>query len=165
MDISKTNSGIHPMLSNIYNANNQPNNAINKTADSQNNLNGIDGVNTKDKSNHSLQFVNVEKHTQDRFSPSQEMKKAQEIGGDLQGGFRDKTSFERLSDTLKNNKLINSNEKVAMDYLKNNSSKLSFDEFDKIAANDNHTKEMKGLLDSVIHKMKFVDNVNGGGIL
>lgn len=163
MDITKINhsGGVQGMLANIYNIENQPRNA-NESKESEQKLNGVDSVHNKDKSIQSLQSVDITRRIEDRFSPSQELKKAREIGGDLEGGFRDKTSFENLSDTLRKEGLINSNEKVAMDYLKNHSSKVSFDEFDKIAANDDHSKEMQGLIDSVINKMKFVDNVNGG---
>ncbi|TLD96565.1 hypothetical protein LS71_005755 [Helicobacter jaachi] len=162
MDITKTNhGGVQGMLANIYNVSNQPQNAS-ESKESDFKFNGVDSVNNKDKSVQSLQSFEITKRIEDRFSPSEELRKAREIGGELEGGFQDKTSFENLASTLRKEGLINSNEKVAMDYLKNNSQKLSFDEFDKIAANDNHSKEMKGLIDSVVNKMKFVDEVNGG---
>lgn len=162
MDITKVNhSGVQGMLANIYNVQNQPQN-INEGKESEQKLNGVDSVNNEDQSIRSLQSFDIARRIEDRFSPSQELQKAREIGGDLEGGFRDKNSFEKLSNTLRKEGLIDSNEKVAMDYLKNNSSKVSFDEFDRIAANDNHSKEMKGLIDSVVNKMKFVDSVNGG---
>ena len=162
MDITKVNhSGVQGMLANIYNVQNQPQN-INEGKESEQKLNGVDSVNNEDQSIRSLQSFDIARRIEDRFSPSQELQKAREIGGDLEGGFRDKNSFEKLSNTLRKEGLIDSNEKVAMDYLKNNSSKVCFDEFDRIAANDNHSKEMKGLIDSVVNKMKFVDSVNGG---
>ena len=165
MDITKANhGGVQGLLANIYNVANQPQNA-NKTRESEQDINGVDSLHNRDKATHSLQYTDITKRIEDKFSPSQELKKAKEIGGELEGGFKDKTSFENLAKTLKQEGLINSNEKVAMDYLKNNSSKLSFDEFEKIAANDNHSKEMKGLIDSVVNKMRFVDSVNGGVFL
>ncbi|TLD82136.1 hypothetical protein LS68_003825 [Helicobacter sp. MIT 05-5293] len=163
MDITKINqSGVQNMLSNIYNVANQPQKAPNESNESEQKINGVDGLNNQDRSIQSLQHFDITRRIDDRFSPSIELTKAREIGGQLEGGFRDKTSFENLADTLKNESLINNNERTAMEYLKNNSSKLSFDEFEKIAANDNHSKEMKGLIDSVVNKMKFVDSVNGG---
>ncbi len=162
VDITKANhGGVQGLLANIYNVTNQPQNA-NKTRESEQDINGVDSLHNRDKATHSLQYTDITKRIEDKFSPSQELKKAKEIGGELEGGFKDKTSFENLAKTLKREGLINSNEKVAMDYLKNNSSKLSFDEFEKIAANDNHSKEMKGLIDSVVNKMRFIDSVNGG---
>lgn len=156
------NSSVSGMLANIYNPNAQPPNAqATPIKDNEQGLNGVDSIHKQDKS-LSLQPVDVNKRIEDKFSPSVELQKAKEIGGELEGGFNDKALFENLASTLKREGIINSNEKVAMNYLKNNSSKLSFDEFEKIAANDNHSKEMKGLLDSVIHKMKFVNEVNGG---
>lgn len=149
MDITKTHNGTHGLLADIYNT---KAGHTNQTHKSQENPNDIDNVKS----------VDISRRIEDRFSPSKELQKAKEIGGELEGGFRDKTSFENLSNTLRQEGLINSNEKVAMDYLKNNSSKLSFDEFEKIAANDKHSKEMKGLIDSVVNTMKFVDSVNGG---
>lgn len=162
MDITKAgHGGVQGLLANIYNVANQPQDA-NKTRESEQDINGVDSLHNRDKATHSLQYIDITKRIEDKFSPSQELKKAKEIGGELESGFKDKTSFENLAKTLKQEGLINSNEKVAMDYLKNNSSKLSFDEFEKIAANDNHSKEMKGLIDSVVNKMRFVDSVNGG---
>lgn len=149
MDITKAHNGTHGLLADIYNT---KAGHTNQTHKSQENPNDIDNVKS----------VDISRRIEDRFSPSQELQKAKEIGGELEGGFRDKTSFENLSNTLRQEGLIDSNEKVAMDYLKNNSSKLSFDEFEKIAANDKHSKEMKGLIDSVVNTMKFVDSVNGG---
>lgn len=163
MDITKINqSGVQNMLSNIYNVANQPQKAPNESNESEQKINGVDSLNNQDRSIQSLQHFDITRRIEDRFSPSTELTKAREIGGQLEGGFRDRTSFENLADTLKNESLINNNERTAMEYLKNNSSKLSFDEFEKIAANDNHSKEMKGLIDSVVNKMKFVDSVNGG---
>ena len=162
MDITKINhNGVQGLLANIYNVQNQPQN-LNETRESEQKPNGVDSINNSDKSTQSLQYVDIARRMEDRFSPSEELKKAREIGGELEGGFNDKTSFENLSSTLRKQGLINSNEQVAMDYLKNRSSKLDFDEFSKIASNDNHSKEMKGLIDSVIKTMDFVDNVNGG---
>lgn len=161
MDITKVSSGsVQGLLANIYNAANQPQNLQSK--ESEQHLKGVDSIANQDRSVQSLQYADITRRIEDRFSPSEELQKAREIGGELEGGFNSKTSFENLSNTLKREGLISSNEQVAMDYLKNNATKLSFDEFDKIAANDNHSKEMKGLIDSVINTMKFVDNVNGG---
>ena len=145
MDITKINhSGVQGLLANIYNAPNQPQN-----------------IQSKESEQHLTDVNRIE----DKSSPSAELQKAREIGGELQGGFNDKTSFENLASTLRKKGLISSNEQVAMEYLKKNATKLSFDEFDKIAVNDNHSKEMKGLIDSVVNTMKFVDSVNGGGVL
>ncbi|WP_295699520.1 hypothetical protein [uncultured Helicobacter sp.] len=164
MDITKINhSGVQGLLANIYNAPNQPQNIQSK--ESEQHLKGVDSIHSQDKSMHSLQYADVAKRIEDKFSPSAELQKAREIGGELQGGFNDKTSFENLASTLRKKGLISSNEQVAMEYLKKNATKLSFDEFDKIAVNDNHSKEMKGLIDSVVNTMKFVDSVNGGGVL
>lgn len=160
MDITKTGR-THTMLANIYNVTNQPQHT-NETKESDEKLHGVDSINNKDRSLRSLQHFDITRRIEDRFSPSEELKKAREIGGELEGGFQNKTSFENLTSTLRREGLIDHAQETAMDYLKNNSSKLSFDEFDKIAANDKHSKEMKGLLDSAINTMKFVDNVNGG---
>lgn len=161
MDITKMNhSGVQGMLANIYNVANQPQNT--QSRESEEKINGVDSVNNKDNSVSSLQYRDISRRIEDKFSPSEELKKAREIGGELKGGFEDKTSFENLTSTLKREGLIDSNEAVAMDYLKNKSAKLSFDEFEKIASEDTHSKEMKGLIDSAVNKMRFVDNVNGG---
>ncbi|RDU60001.1 hypothetical protein [Helicobacter marmotae] len=162
MDITKINhmSGVQGMLANIYNAPNQPQNVQSK--ESEQSSKGVDSINNEDRSIQSLQYMDITKRIEDKFSPSEELKKAREIGGELEGGFNDKTSFENLSSMLKKQGLITSNEQVAMDYLKTHAPKLDFDEFAKIAANDNHSKEMKGLIDSVIKTMEFVDDVNGG---
>lgn len=163
MDITKINhqSSVQSMLSNIYNASNQPQ-SIEQSRESEQKLQGVDSIHNQDKALRSLQSVDITKRIEDKFSPSVEFRKAKEIGAELEGGFASKTSFENLSDTLRKEGLINNNEQSAMEYLKSNVSKISFDEFDRIASNDNHTKEMKGWLDSVIHKMKFIDSVNGG---
>ena len=161
MDITKVNhSGVQGMLANIYNVQIQPQNVNSK--ESEQTPNGVDSINNTDRSVQSLQSADITRRIEDRFSPSQELQKAREIGGELEGGFSSKGSFDRLSSILREQGLINSNEQVAMDYLKNHAPKLDFDEFAKIASNDNHSKEMKGLIDSVVKTMDFVDSVNGG---
>lgn len=163
MDITKINhqSGVQNLLSSIYNVSNQPQHTA-QSRDTEQNIQGVDSIHNQDKTNRSLQSVDVIKRIEDKFSPSAELRKAKEIGGELRGGFGDKASFEKLSNTLKKEGLIDNNEQVAMEYLKNNVSKLSFDEFEKVASNDQHTREMKGWIDSVVHKMKYIDSVNGG---
>ncbi|MBR2111691.1 MAG: hypothetical protein IJ950_01855 [Helicobacter sp.] len=49
-----------------------------------------------------------------------------------------------------------------MHYLRDNAQKLSFDEFEKIATNDTHSMQMKGLLNSVVHKLHYIDSINDG---
>ena len=88
MDITKVNhSGVQGMLANIYNVQNQPQN-INEGKESEQKLNGVDSVNNEDQSIRSLQSFDIARRIEDRFSPSQELQKAREIGGDLEGGLR-----------------------------------------------------------------------------
>lgn len=157
MDLTKINhqNGVQNMLAGIYNVINQP-------QDTEQIFQGVDSIHNQDKTNRSLQSKNVAKHIEDKFLPSAELQKAKEIGDDFRAGFASKDSFEKLSNTLKKEGFIDENERVAMEYLKNNTSRLSFDEFERVASNDQHMREMKGWIDSVVHKMKYIDSVNGG---
>lgn len=162
MDIAKTApTGAQSVFSSIYNAQNAPQNAF-ITRESAQNVAGIDSLNNTDRTSHSLQLNDVSHRMEDRFYPSKELQKAREIGGELKGGFDNKKAFEDLSNTLAKAGIINANERVAMEYLQKNAPKLSFDEFNKIASNDTHSQEMQGLLNSVVHKLNFIDSVNGG---
>lgn len=163
MDLTKINhsNGVQNMLAGIYNVANQPQNSV-QSRDTEQNFQGVDSIHNQDKTNRSLQSIDIAKRIEDKFLPSVELQKAREIGDELRGGFMSKDSFEKLGNTLKKEGLINENERVAMEYLKGNVSKLSFDEFERVASDDQHTREMKGWMDSVVHKMKYIDSVNGG---
>lgn len=163
MDLTKIShpNGVQNMLAGIYNVANQPQNSV-QSRDTEQNLQGVDSIHNQDKTNRSLQSIDITRRIEDKFSPSIELQRAREIGDELRGGFASKASFEKLSNTLKKEGLINENEQVAMEYLKSNASKLSFDDFQRVASNDQHTREMRGWIDSVVHKMKYIDSVNGG---
>lgn len=90
------------------------------------------------------------------------LKKAQEVREDAVDAFGSKEHFDNLANTLHKASIINYNELSAIHYLRDNAQKLSFDEFEKIASNDTHSMQMKGLLNSVVHKLHYVDSINGG---
>ncbi|WP_066388776.1 hypothetical protein [Helicobacter himalayensis] len=98
----------------------------------------------------------------DYFEASSMLKKSLEIREDVLGAFNSKQSFDNLADTLKMSGLIDYAELSAMRYLRDNSQKLSFDEFEKIASNDVQNLQLKGLLSSVVHKLHYIDAINGG---
>ena len=90
------------------------------------------------------------------------LKKAKEVREDAIDAFGSKERFDNLANTLQKASIITHNELSAMRYLRENAQKLSFDEFEKIASNDTHNMQMKGLLDSVVHKLHYIDSINGG---
>ena len=112
---------------------------------------------TNDISNPNTAF-----RIKDYFEPSSMLKKAQEVREDAVDAFGSKEHFDNLANTLHKASIINYNELSAIHYLRDNAQKLSFDEFEKIASNDTHSMQMKGLLNSVVHKLHYVDSINGG---
>ena len=108
---------------------------------------------------HDISNPNTSFRIKDYFEPSSMLKKAKEL---LDAGIITQEDFDHLANTLHKASIINYNELIAMHYLRDNAQKLSFDEFEKIATNDTHSMQMKGLLNSVVHKLHYIDSINGG---
>lgn len=112
--------------------------------------------------NTDISNPNTALRIKDYFEPSSMLKKAKEVREDAIDAFGSKERFDNLANTLQKASIITHNELSAMRYLRENAQKLSFDEFEKIASNDTHNMQMKGLLDSVVHKLHYIDSINGG---
>ena len=111
---------------------------------------------------HDISNPNTSFRIKDYFEPSSMLKKAKELQEVATDAFGSQEHFDHLANTLHKASIINYNELSAMHYLRNNAQKLSFDEFEKIATNDTHSMQMKGLLNSVVHKLHYIDSINGG---
>ncbi|MDO7253615.1 hypothetical protein [Helicobacter cappadocius] len=98
----------------------------------------------------------------DSFTPSLEYSKILDAKDIVKGGLKDVDSFISMTQTLKKENILNSDDMIAVDFLAKESPKLDFDAFNKIIKNDNLSMEMKGLITTLVQKIEMIDYLSGG---